>query len=63
MLLIHGRQDEVVPCSAVEEIQRRLSSGGADVSLTTFDGGHTIPESVFSVISKALNTWLEQARC
>lgn len=61
VLLIHGRQDEVVPCSAAEEIQRRLSNGRADVSLTTFDGGHTIPESVFSVISKALNTWLEQA--
>ena len=59
VLLIHGRQDEVVPCSAAEEIQHRLASGRADVSLSMFDGGHTIPDSLFPTISKALNTWLE----
>ena len=61
MLLIHGLQDEVVPCSAAEEINAAYPAE-VDVSLTTPDGGHTIPESVFSIISKPLNTRLKWAR-
>lgn len=61
VLLIHGREDEVVPCTAVEEIRQRLANGSADVNLSMFEGGHTIPESLFATISKALNTWLDRA--
>ncbi|MGC6482542.1 MAG: alpha/beta hydrolase [Synechococcus sp.] len=63
VLLIHGREDDVVPCSAADEIQRRLVTGNAAVQMVTFEGGHTIPDSVLPTISNALNTWLAKAGC
>lgn len=58
VLLIHGRNDEVVPFSAAEELNRRLHSGEAPLTLEPFNGGHTIPEVVFPTITKALDHWL-----
>ena len=61
VLLLHGRSDEVVPCQAAEELQRRLSPSEATCRLRTFDGGHTVPETLFPVINEALESWLQGA--
>lgn len=61
VLLLHGRSDEVVPCQAAEELQRRLSPSEATCRLRTFDGGHTVPETLFPVINEALDSWLQGA--
>ena len=62
VLLIHGEHDDVVPCSAANELRQRLEGGLSTVQLERFSGGHTIPESVFPSIKKALDVWLSATR-
>ncbi len=58
VLLIHGKHDDVVPFTAADNLQQRLANGDNTVQLACFDGGHTIPESILPIISKALDVWL-----
>ena len=60
VLLLHGREDEVVPSNAAEALASQLKASPADLNLELFSGGHTIPESSFVTMSKALDTWLNK---
>ena len=60
VLLLHGRQDEVVPCAAANALTTQLQVSDAELTVALFDGGHTIPESTFPAIKKALDTWLKK---
>lgn len=42
-LLLHGREDDLVPVSQVEELQRTLSANGVENTVFTYPGGHGIP--------------------
>ena len=47
LLLLHGREDEVVPVAAQQAIATALEGSGVELSLRTLAGGHTIsPEAV-----------------
>ena len=60
VLLLHGREDEVVPSNAAEALVSLLKASPAGLNLELFSGGHTIPESSFTTMSKALDTWLNK---
>ena len=41
-LLLHGRRDSSVPMEAAERSRAALEAGGVDVSLQSFDAGHSL---------------------
>jgi phospholipase/carboxylesterase len=49
-LIIHGRQDSVVPIRAAHQARNILSVLGSPVEYEEFDMGHEIPMSVLPVI-------------
>ena len=56
MLLIHGRQDPLIPVSQSEEMQGALNAAGVRNKLTLVNGGHELnfPPHYPQLIPKAL---------
>ncbi len=52
--LFHGKEDQVVPSLAAQEIIKRLDRKNNDVNLTLFDGGHQIPQYLIPQICNFL---------
>ncbi len=50
MLIVHGRQDQVVPLKAAKHTQDRFNSLGASVKYHEFDMGHEIRPEVLTLI-------------
>ncbi len=56
-LLLHGRQDEIVPFDAAKKIFGFLQKNNIDSQLCLFDGGHEIPEEFYETIEICLKKW------
>jgi phospholipase/carboxylesterase len=50
VLIVHGRQDDVVPISAARKSRDTLTQWGIDVKYQEFDMGHTIVPEVLNVV-------------
>ena len=50
VLIVHGRQDDVVPITAARKTHERLSEWGIDVKYQEFDMGHSIVPEVLKVV-------------
>ena len=55
-LLMHGRQDQVVPFAQMETIRSKLNPGTCEA--LAFDDGHTIPDGMMRPIGQFLSTVL-----
>ena len=55
VLLVHARDDGIVPFSKGEEALQILRDGGVDPAVHHFDGGHEIPESV----ARFIGAWVQ----
>ena len=58
VLLLHGRNDEVVPAAAADRLLELLRPGANECSLKTFAGGHTIPLDAQKAMAEAIASWL-----
>ncbi len=52
VLLVHGRNDQIVPLRKAHEAQSQLSAAGFPVELFEFDGEHFIPTETMAQIAK-----------
>ena len=59
VLLLHGRQDDVVPHSAALALNQQLAHSHQACDLFSFDHGHAIPVEAQAEMKKALKHWLE----
>ncbi len=59
VLLLHGRQDDVVPAAAANELLDLLSRGANPCCLKTFSGGHSIPEEAQNAMKESIGSWLQ----
>jgi phospholipase/carboxylesterase len=50
VLIVHGRQDDVVPIAAARKSQETLTQWGVDVQYQEFDMGHSIVPEVLEVV-------------
>jgi phospholipase/carboxylesterase len=50
VLIVHGRQDDVVPIRAAQKSQETLTQWGVDVQYQEFDMGHSIVPEVLDVV-------------
>lgn len=50
ILLLHGKQDQVVPLAAAQFAQKNLTAIGAQVDFHEFEGGHEIPLEIIPLI-------------
>ncbi len=50
VLIVHGRQDDVVPIAAARKSQEVLTQWGVDVQYREFDMGHSIVPEVLQVV-------------
>ena len=57
VLLLHGRQDEVVPYTASEQLINSLKTSDLESALVGFEGGHCIPGEQIPRMQQALNSW------
>ena len=57
VLVMHGRQDTIVPASAMDAITARLRSNRCET--ISFDNGHTIPEEMVQPMLTFLKRVLE----
>ena len=60
VLLLHGRQDDVVPHSAALTLKEELVQSNQACDLFSFDNGHAIPVEAQAEMQKALKRWLDQ---
>jgi phospholipase/carboxylesterase len=58
VLLLHGRNDEIVPAAAADKLHDLLSPGLNDCHLKTFSGGHGIPMEAQIAMTEAIRSWL-----
>ena len=59
VMLIHGRQDEIVPFAAAKELREYLrQSSKQEVELFAFEGGHYIPLEMINRIQLKILNWL-----
>jgi phospholipase/carboxylesterase len=49
-LIVHGRQDDVVPLAAAHKARSQLTTWGVPVTYQEFDMGHTIVPEVLNVV-------------
>ena len=49
-LILHGNNDKIVPVIKSVELKEILEKSGHDVSLVTYNAGHTLPVSYFNQI-------------
>ena len=61
ILMVHGRQDAVVPLSAAHSARDRLSSLGATIAYEEFDMGHEISPLVLNQMQTFIQTCLKSA--
>ena len=59
ILMVHGRQDAVVPVSAAHSARDRLSALGAAIAYEEFDMGHEISPQVLSQMQTFIQTRLK----
>ena len=59
VLLLHGRNDEVVPAEAADSLLEILRPGSNECSLKTFAGGHAIPLEAQEAMTESIVSWLE----
>ena len=59
VLLLHGRNDEVVPAEAADSLLELLRPGCNECSLKTFAGGHAIPLEAQEAMAESIVSWLE----
>ena len=57
VLLVHGREDEVVPYEASQRLLSELKSAEQDAELCGFDGSHTIPGESIPRMAQAVRAW------
>ncbi|HJL68207.1 MAG TPA: esterase, partial [Prochlorococcaceae cyanobacterium Gl_MAG_24] len=57
VLLMHGRQDDIVPYTASEELIKNLETSTLEKTLVGFDGGHGIPGELLPRMQQALKSW------
>ncbi|MDG2215595.1 MAG: alpha/beta fold hydrolase [Synechococcus sp. cluster2_bin.235] len=60
VLLLHGRNDDVVPYSAAVALNNDLSQGDQTCDVFSFDNGHAIPVNAQAEMKKALKRWLDR---
>ena len=60
VLLLHGRNDEVVPHSAALALKNELAQSNQTCDVFSFDNGHAIPVEAQAEMKKALKRWLDQ---
>ncbi|CAK22718.1 alpha/beta hydrolase [Synechococcus sp. CS-197] len=58
VMLLHGRDDDVVPVEAQRRLAEQLGGDSESCRLHTFDGGHTIPNDTVPLMLEALRSWL-----
>jgi phospholipase/carboxylesterase len=54
----HGTVDPVLPYFAAQSLNTLLQAAGLTVQFETFEGGHTIPDSVMASLARFLSTRL-----
>jgi phospholipase/carboxylesterase len=54
---MHGRQDDIVPYTASEELIKNLETSTLEKTLVGFDGGHGIPGELLPRMQQALKSW------
>ena len=59
VLLLHGRNDDVVPAAAAKKLFELLSPGSNECSLKIFAGGHTIPLEAQQAMAESIVSWLQ----
>ena len=57
IFLIHGLNDEVVPCEASKRLFRSLSANELVTEIKLFEGGHEIPLEIIPSIQLVLQQW------
>lgn len=55
-LQTHGRHDSILPWSLAKELEILLTTNGLKGHLTSFNGGHETPESLFTDIKNLMQT-------
>lgn len=58
VMLVHGRDDDVVPVEAQRRLAEQLGGDSESCRLHTFEGGHTIPNDTVPLMLEALRSWL-----
>ena len=58
VLLLHGKDDQVVPLEASRKLFQCLKPNQIDTELIVFDGGHEIPQNLLSQIQITILRWL-----
>lgn len=61
ILMVHGRQDMVVPVSAAQDARDRLSALNATITYEEFDMGHEIPPIVLSQMQTFIQALLKSS--
>jgi phospholipase/carboxylesterase len=56
VLIVHGRQDDVVPIAAARESQQTLTQLGVDVRYQEFEMGHSIVPEVLQVVREFVSS-------
>ena len=56
VLMSHGRNDQLLPFAAAEDLRDRLKAAGASVEWVQFVGGHEIPPIVVDAAKSFLRT-------
>lgn len=56
VLVVHGRQDDIVPIAAARKSQETLMQWGVDVRYQEFEMGHSIVPEVLQVIREWIGT-------
>ncbi len=57
-LIIHGKQDPVVPIQAGRQAKEKLTAMGVDVQYYEFNMGHEIPLPALEVFQNYINSWI-----
>ena len=60
VLLLHGRNDDVVPYEAAIALNNDLSQSNPTCDVFSFDNGHAIPVEAQAEMKKALKRWLDR---
>ncbi len=61
-LIIHGKQDPVVPIQAGRQAQEKLTAMGVDVQYHEFNMGHEIPLPALEVLQQFINSCTHQVK-
>ncbi len=57
VLILHGKDDEIVPYSACEQLVKLLENSQIPAELCSFEGGHSIPKEVVPLLQLKLSSW------